>query len=122
MPMCRKQILLQNARATSFEELFNLRHAVLRNVIERIFGCLYMCFPILKSMRYSLELQRDLTIALAILFNIIRSFSDTFDDEPLEFDEFEENVPPQQGVGDADVDDWRDSIATAMWSEYEGSV
>lgn len=64
------------------QELFNLRHSALRNIIERIYGVIKEWFPILVCMQlYSLEVQQDLVVALCCLHNLIRTRgSDWFDD------------------------------------------
>ena len=50
-------------RPETKEELFNLRHASLRNVIERIFGVLKSRFPLCAKMHpYSLEVQIELVM------------------------------------------------------------
>ena len=54
-------------------ELFNLRHASLRNVIERCFGVLKKRFQILKlGPEYTYSVQVKLVPALAALHNFIR--------------------------------------------------
>ncbi|KAL5580413.1 hypothetical protein UlMin_012855 [Ulmus minor] len=59
------------------KEMFNYRHASLRNVIEKIFGVWKNRFRILREIpRYPLEKQRDLVIACAVLHNFIKLFSD----------------------------------------------
>ena len=48
------------------EELFNLRHASLRNVIERAFGVLKKRFPIIsggKAATYPVQTITDITLA-----------------------------------------------------------
>ena len=55
------------------EELWNLRHASLRNEIERIFGVVKMRFPILNTGRkFPLATQFRLIHALCALHNFIR--------------------------------------------------
>jgi hypothetical protein len=68
----REQALskLQPANA---EELFNLRHSQMRNIIERIFGVLKHRFQILaKSLQYSVDDQAKIIYALTALHNFIR--------------------------------------------------
>lgn len=58
------------------EELFNLRHAQLRNVIERIFGVMKKRFPILVHVRqYSLPVQVDIVYACTALHNFLGKHS-----------------------------------------------
>ena len=60
---------LGNSRPQNSKELFNLRHAQLRNVIERIFGVMKKRFPILnKSMEYPMHRQVE-TCLVFILTN-----------------------------------------------------
>ena len=55
------------------KELFNLRHASARNVVERIFGILKRRFQILQLLpEYAMEIQSLIPPALAALHNFIR--------------------------------------------------
>ncbi|KAI7938685.1 hypothetical protein MJO28_014264 [Puccinia striiformis f. sp. tritici] len=55
------------------EELFNLRHASLRNVVERIFGCLKAKFKILTSpSEHNVHSQVQLVYAITMLWNFLR--------------------------------------------------
>ncbi|CAA0836169.1 Unknown protein [Striga hermonthica] len=66
-------------------ELFNRRHATVRNVIERSFGLLKGKFPIINGLmpNYKVHSQTDIVIACCVLHNFIRMH------EPLE------NMPPE---------------------------
>ncbi|XP_058086495.1 protein ALP1-like [Magnolia sinica] len=58
----------------NIKELFNYRHAQLRNAIERCFGVLKDRFPILKSaMQYEFQTQVQIVIACCVLHNYIRT-------------------------------------------------
>jgi hypothetical protein len=71
----------------TYKELFNLRHAQLRNVIERIFGVLKKRFPILAVMReYDYEQQVDIVYACIALHNFLARHSGE-DEIYLEWDE-----------------------------------
>ncbi|XP_076929697.1 uncharacterized protein LOC143594216 [Bidens hawaiensis] len=60
-------------RALTNKEKFNHAHAKLRNVIERAFGVLKARFAILKRIApFSLETQRNVTVACFALHNFIR--------------------------------------------------
>jgi len=60
-------------RPQNYKELFNLRHASLRNAIERVFGVLKKRFRILSSpLRYPFATQVSLVIALFCLSNFIK--------------------------------------------------
>ena len=55
-------------RPSNKEELFNLRHSSLRNVVERTFGAWKKRFPILsQALDYSLDNQQDLLFVLAVV-------------------------------------------------------
>ena len=75
-----------NKRPQNKEELFNLRHAKLRNVVERIFGVMKARFKILTIPRaFKLSAQARVVIALCTLHNILLSFNN-------KEDEFEEEI------------------------------
>jgi DDE superfamily endonuclease len=58
------------------EELFNLRHAQLRNVIERIFGVMKKRFQILVTMRdYEYATQVEIVYACIALHNFLAKHS-----------------------------------------------
>jgi DDE superfamily endonuclease len=81
-------------------ELFNLRHASLRNVIERIFGVVKRKFKILGQVpEYSVDTQVHLVLALCGLYNFIRQYEDI--DDELEEVELE------------------DEGAQQMWKDYQ---
>lgn len=107
------------------EELFNLRHASLRNVVERLFGVFKSRFTIFNSKPpFSYQVQAEIVTACAGLHNFLR--------KECRSDEFpvEEDSQPSSStlVNDDEVllqtqehqrqeaNAWRDSIANAMWS------
>jgi DDE superfamily endonuclease len=111
------------------EELFNLRHASARNVIERIFGVLKNRFKILSSSpHYDMALQARIPAALAAIHNFIM-FHDPCDNGLSE--EEEEIEDPQPGLhvpllaeGPAGREErnrasaqW-ERIASDMWNQY----
>lgn len=113
----------ENAR-----ELFNLRHASLRNSIERAFGVLKKRFPIVRSMAepfYSCKTQGHIFLACCILHNFLRE-----EDHDLNIEEevIEETLhaPPERYVNasrDTNEDTIegeriRNAIANAMWADY----
>jgi len=64
------------------EELFNLRHAQLRNVIERIFGVLRRRFQILNARpEYNLNTQAQLVLVVCALHNFIRHHANGEEDQ-----------------------------------------
>jgi hypothetical protein len=117
------------------KELFNLRHAQARNVIERIFGVLKQRFRILLlPPRYPLDFQPRIPVALCALQNFIRT---TDDDEgaipmdpyqatePYSASDDEDNHNSDSGFitdndeeGNSEVKLRRMTIANKMWISY----
>ena len=80
-------------RPRNKEELFNLRHASARNVIERIFGVLKRHFRILLlAPEYSLQIQARIPAALCAIHNFI-TILDPADDMTLTVDDDDDNAP-----------------------------
>ena len=60
-------------RPQNHMELFNLRHAILRNHVERLLGILKKRFPILRVPTfYAIENQVKILAAIAVIHNIIK--------------------------------------------------
>lgn len=123
-------------RPSNPQELFNLRHASARNVIERIFGILKRRFRILLlAPEYDMEIQARIPPALCALHNFIRQHdpSDIEDySDMTEFSHIQVRVD-DPGVGDLSMhpltaaerdmaDARRDQIAQTMWSSYQDVV
>uniref|UniRef100_A0ACD5Y6E0 Uncharacterized protein n=1 Tax=Avena sativa TaxID=4498 RepID=A0ACD5Y6E0_AVESA len=125
-----------NCRPRDYKELFNLRHARLRNIIERIIGILKMRFPILKvATHYPIDTQVKIPLVAMVLHNIIRS--QRGDEEWLKTQKM--HIDPSKYVdvptGDMTLRDdstpsesrrklgnaLRDQIAKKMWADYERS-
>lgn len=117
------------------QELFNLRHASARNIIERMFGILKNRFAILRrNPDLAPGIQARLPAALAALHNIIREYDledlEDFDTQfnDLDVDEMDlqrrdegdlaEGPPRQAEKRGADVR--RDEMARDMWIQYQG--
>ncbi|XP_035818645.1 uncharacterized protein [Zea mays] len=109
------------------KELFNHRHALLRNHVERALGVLKKRFPILKVATFhTLENQVKIPIAAAIFHNLIRSLhgdEDWLDHQP-------DNIDPSNFValpsgdqmsdpGTTQGNALRDTIAQEMWAQYQ---
>ena len=111
-----------NARPQNYKELFNLRHASLRNVVERAFGVIKQRFPILKMMTsYPMVTQIDLINICFMIHNFIR-VNQGYEDE---FDEWNEEHNDENGDLNAENDDIagannkREEIAQHMWASYQ---
>ncbi|KAK4700887.1 nuclease HARBI1, partial [Phenoliferia sp. Uapishka_3] len=119
-------------RPETYKELYNLRHAMLRNVIERIFGILKKKFAILTHpLPYSVDFQAHLVTAICVIYNSIR-INDPFDSDIVaagsEEDGAEEELVAAQGEAQvlpvsaeekSAMEAFRDKIAQEMWDEYE---
>ena len=103
------------------EELFNLRHSSLRNVVERTFGVVQKRFPILKNMpAFSLEFQSDLALCCFALHNfiVLNGGQDDFFDEDEEEDAAVGDIVEEHAAVVQAAQQWRDQIAQNMWSDY----
>ncbi|XP_009113705.2 putative nuclease HARBI1 [Brassica rapa] len=107
-------------------ELFNLRHASLRNVIERIFGIFKSRFLIFKSAPpFPFTTQAELVLACAGLHNFLRKHcrSDAFPEEVITPNNDQANFEEVIHVGALEsqqreyANNWRDSIALSMWND-----
>ena len=118
-----------SVRPDNKKELYNLRHASLRNVVERIFGCIKKKFPILANTpEVELNKQVRLIYALCCLWNFIRKH----ETEEMMFEEYTPpEVPNSIKVGvplnhqttpsaqdDAHMKSRRDRLASKLWEQY----
>jgi hypothetical protein len=125
---------------TTPQELFNLRHASARNIVERIFGILKNRFAILRhNPDLTPKVQAHLPAALAALHNVIRKYDpEEIHDRIRELDvpeydldeldpetELEEDTegelakgPPKQAEK-RDAERRRDNMADRMWIQYQ---
>ena len=112
----------QNAR-----ELFNHRHSLLRNVIERTFSVLKKRYPIIASgtdPHYSLDIMTNIVCACCIIHNFLRVVDndDSFIEE-VDRDLLEQDL--QVSAAQPCEDDYRigshirDNIANEMWQHYK---
>jgi hypothetical protein len=108
------------------KELYNLRHATLRNIVERIFGCMKRKFPVLDSApEIKLKKQVHLIYALCALWNFIRtheSLENLFDDPDEERRLIASSSTNQDPVNVAEEDSimkyCRDNLSTRLWMQY----
>ena len=121
------------------QELFNLRHASARNVIERIFAILERRFRILRSApEYSMDIQVLIPPALAALHNFIREWDPEEIPEEItgygDDDELDYQVHPHpESLGELamgvvtprereQANERRDKIAADMWDQYQHNL
>ncbi|KAH6772261.1 nuclease HARBI1-like protein [Perilla frutescens var. frutescens] len=122
-----KDFGVQGRHPRNASELFNLRHASLRNVIEKIFGVFKSRFTIFKTAPFfSFEIQAEIVLACAGLHNFLRKKCRS-DEFPVEY-EGDEDLPPSPPEEEnmewlsqsqlqqrTEANAWRMSIANAMW-------
>src|ERR1700732_1149288 len=114
-----------NYRPLNKEELFNLRHASLRNVIEHIFGVLKRRFRILLlPPEYSLAIQARIPVAISAIHNFIRAHEPGEEPQQGNPDIHHDvndhsNEDPVAGIVEREeVDVQHDKIAQDMWDDY----
>ena len=138
-----KETARAGLRPRNFKELFNLRHASLRNAVERILGVLKKRFNILTKMpSFSIEKQVKIVMVCCMLHNFIRS-TETYEDlywKEADHDienaaELNEARDGGDGYDDSDGDSeaeemdlqnankrklnkWRDDKGRQMWADY----
>jgi hypothetical protein len=118
----------QGNRYANYKELFNHRHAQLRNHIERAFGVLKKRFPILKvGTFHPIENQIKIPAAAAVFHNLIRGLNGDegwLDHQPnnidptdfVELPEGDDNYPDE--LQSIDGNALRDQIAHQMWAAH----
>lgn len=119
----------QGCDPNTASELFNLRHASLRNVIERIFGMFKSRFAIFKSAPpFSYKKQAGLVLACAGLHNFLRKECQSDVGEfPVEANVQENATNANQvireeplGTQEQDRENanaWRTAMAEDMWRD-----
>uniref|UniRef100_A0A0V0IE85 Putative ovule protein n=1 Tax=Solanum chacoense TaxID=4108 RepID=A0A0V0IE85_SOLCH len=107
------------------EELFNMKHARARNVIERAFGLLKGRWGILRSpLWYSVKVHNRIISACCLIHNFIRREMEA---DPLDVEmEFHmENQHEHDNINTIEASDewttWRDELAQSMWNERLGN-
>ncbi|XP_049405625.1 uncharacterized protein LOC125869114 [Solanum stenotomum] len=109
-------------------ELFNHRHASLRNAIQKSFDVLKTRFPILKlAPQYAFHTQRDIVIAACVIHNHIRRedksdwlFKDIEGRYVEELPDLDDNPDPHLAfqVQEQSASALRDSVTAAMWNDF----
>lgn len=122
-----------NQKPRNYKELFNLRHAQLRNHIERSIGILKMRFPILRTgSHYPVNKQVDISVACCVLHNFIRLHNGDMQWPTNSNDELDPEQIVEVPSGDqhysSDIQRFnnsreagnrkRDDIAHQMWEQY----
>lgn len=107
--------------------MFNHRHASLRNVVERIFGIFKSRFLIFKSAPpFPYKTQAEIVLACVGLHNFLRKFcrTDNFLEETGNTEEVVEEISDNndevlttQDQQREYANQWRETIATKMWSD-----
>lgn len=118
-----------NKKPQNKEELFNLRHSSLRNVIERTFGIIKSRFKILMTPRpFKMEAQARIVPALCALHNILVNIGEEdlelTEDPQVEDSDSSETVQEHRGFVITNAESQRaglkrDGIAAAMWTDYQ---
>src|SRR5271156_1230781 len=122
--------LIFGYRPANADELFNLRHASARNVIERIFGVLKRRFRILVyPAEISMDYQARIPAALAAIHNFICIH------DPEEIEGFVEADDVERGFFAGELAEGqtraaekrrantrRDGIAAQMWEQYHAEL
>jgi hypothetical protein len=114
-----KEQLLTVQKPTSAKELYNLRHSLLRNVVECIFGVLKRQWKVLggKGPEYSITTQVNLLCILVGLYNFRKEFGEDNSESInlLEDDEdtviITTSIIGKQVIGYTIIDRKRDEIA-----------
>ncbi|KAK6781957.1 hypothetical protein RDI58_019753 [Solanum bulbocastanum] len=107
------------------EELFNMKHARARNVIEREFELLNGRWGILRSpLWYSVKVHNRIISACCLIHNFIGK---EMEPDPLDVEmEFHmENQLDHESINSIEASDewttWRDELAQSMWNERLGN-
>jgi hypothetical protein len=119
-------------RPQNKEELFNLRHAKLRNVVERTYGVVKKRFKILKLMpSYSFEEQVKLVKCCFLLHNFINVRENGEEDDEYEIEEAqesdeadeaeEEDLDQNRRANGQALQTWRNTIANDLWVQYNNN-
>lgn len=117
-----------NLLPRSAKELYNHRHASLRNAIQKSIEVLKTRFPILKlAPQYAFNTQRDIVIAACVIHNHIRReersdwlFKDIEGRSVEESPDLDDQPDPQLAfqIQEQSASALRDSITAAMWNDF----
>lgn len=114
-------------RPQTYQELYNKRHAALRNYIERIFGVTKKKFKVMEhGSHYPIHIQVRLVLLMAFIYNFIRKEDGEDENFRGEFDiDFQPQVNQEElhAAGNTpeestEAGKLRTKIAKAMWRKY----
>lgn len=129
-------IFLIHDRPANFKELYNLRHASARNVVERIFGVIKHRWSILtRPPHYNMQVQAKIPSALVALHNFILEHDETDLDRWIIDEQAEDNSRGSRREAEIDfgslattsrvspaekrrAEGIREGIAKDMWDGY----
>lgn len=134
-------LLYIDNRPRDYKELYNLRHASAKNVVERIFGVAKAQWAILaRGCHYDLLTQGRVIYAIAVLHNMLHQFEHTpnepipslqqiraryghLDDDSSDDDD-DDGVAAVRAPLSADHEKkqgekWREQVAQEVWCKYE---
>lgn len=127
-------------RPANHEELYNLRHASARNIVEQIFGVVKNRWKILTiAPQFPMNIQVQIPPALAALHNFIMKYDPQDVQEYLGDSDSDSNLNPNPGqphesefgdLADGAVTQAeknhataaRDALAKAMWRQYQSTL
>jgi hypothetical protein len=110
-----------NMRPQNYKELYNLRHAALRNVVERVIGIFKSRFKCFEAGKRNLPLRTQVEYALTAVHNFINQWNpDNLDQYPIVEDEEvdEKDVRLAEEESDIVMNERRENIAKLMWVSY----
>lgn len=116
---------LASLKPANAKELFNLRHASLRNIIERIFGVVKRRFQIFDNApEYSQAMQIDIAYAAMRLHNFIKSHPGNEEDIYYTQIDIPDDAGRQGGIpttqsSSAQMNNLRDRMAAKIWEDYQ---
>jgi hypothetical protein len=106
------------------KELYNHRHAQLRNVVERFNGVFKRKFRCLRvgGMEYSLKKTFQIMHCCIAIHNFIRLHGDLHNDETVPDDSVPHPRRVNEAVNDRISEAWRNHIANDMWRDYSNRI
>jgi hypothetical protein len=128
--------LLMHCRPANYKELYNLRHASARNVVEWIFGVIKHHWSILTHPpHYDMKVQAKIPSALVALHNFILEHDESDLDRWIIDEQAQDSSPGSRRDAEIDfgrlassarvspaekhhAETMRDNIAKAMWDNY----